>query len=62
MGTLENRIDIIKRFFPKKRALKKVSKKRIKEVERLLNYIPLREFNYNKPVEVLKNNSVALLG
>jgi len=54
-GTVENRIGVIRRFFPKKTDLRKISTKRIKEVERLLNYRPIRKFNYNNPIEVLKN-------
>jgi IS30 family transposase len=37
-GKVENKIGVIRRFFPKKIDLRKVSEKRIKEVERLLNY------------------------
>ena len=36
-GTVENRIGVIRRFFPKKTDFRKVSNKKIKEVERLLN-------------------------
>jgi len=61
-GTVENRIGVIRRFFPKKTDLRKVSDKRIKEVERLLNYRPIRKFNYNNPIEVLKNKCFALMG
>ncbi|TLP77234.1 IS30 family transposase [Maribacter sp. ACAM166] len=59
-GTVENRIGIIRRFFPKKTDLRQVSVKRIKEVERLLNYRPIRKFNYNNPIEVLNKRCVAL--
>lgn len=61
-GTVENRIGVIRRFFPKKTDLRKVSINRIKEVERLLNYRPIRKFNYNNPIEVLNNKIVALMG
>lgn len=61
-GTVENRIGVIRRFFPKKTDLREVSTKRIKEVERLLNYRPIRKFNYNNPIEVLNNKVVALMG
>jgi IS30 family transposase len=60
-GTVENRIGVIRRFFPKKTDLRKISVKRIKEVERLLNYRPIRKFNYNNPIEELKNKCVALM-
>jgi IS30 family transposase len=39
-----------------------VSTKRIKELERLLNYRPIKKFNYNNPIEVLNNKVVALMG
>nr|WP_156950102.1 hypothetical protein [Maribacter antarcticus] len=61
-GTVENRIGVVRRFFPKKIDLREVSVKRIKEVERLLNYRPIRKFNYNKPIVFLKSKSVALMG
>ncbi len=61
-GTVENRIGVIRRFFPKKTDLRQIQCKRIKEVERLLNYRPIRKFNYNNPIEELKNKAVALMG
>ncbi|MGE0930845.1 IS30 family transposase [Peijinzhouia sedimentorum] len=61
-GTVENRIGVIRRFFPKKTDLRKVSAQRIKEVEKLINYRPIRKFNYNNPIETLKNKTVALMG
>lgn len=61
-GTVENRIGVIRRFFPKKTDLREITDKRIKEVEKLLNYRPIRKFNYNNPIEVLNNKVVALMG
>ena len=61
-GTVENRIGVIRRFFPKKTNLNLVTNQRIKEVELLLNYRPIRKFNYDNPIEVLKNKCVALMG
>jgi len=61
-GTVENRIGVIRRFLPKKTDLREVSIERVKEVERLLNYRPIRKFNYNNPIETLKNKTVALMG
>ena len=61
-GTVENRIGVIRRFFPKKTDLRKIPDKRIKEVERLLNYRPIRKFNYNNPIEVLQRKCFALMG
>ncbi len=61
-GTVENRIGVIRRFFPKKTDLRKISDERIKEVERLLNYRPVRKFNYKNPIEVLQEKCFALMG
>jgi IS30 family transposase len=59
-GKVENKIGVIRRFFPKKIDLRKDSEKRIKEVERLLNLRPIRKFNYHNPIEVLKTNVLQL--
>jgi IS30 family transposase len=48
-GPVENRIDIIRRFSPKKTDLREVFETRIKEVERLINKRPIRKFNYISP-------------
>jgi len=61
-GTAENRIGVIRRYFPKKTDLRKVSETRIKEVERLLNYRPIRKFKYRNPIEVLLVKGFALMG
>ena len=60
-GTVENRIGVIRRFFPKKTDLRKIPLKRIKEVEKLLNYRPIRKFNYQNPIEKLKNERVSII-
>jgi len=61
-GTVENRIGVIRRFFPKKTDLRKVSINRIKEVEILINNRPIRKFNYLSPLQTLKNRCVAFMG
>jgi IS30 family transposase len=61
-GTVENRIGVLRRFFPKKTDIRNITAKRIKEVEKLINYRPIRKFNYNNPIETLKNKTVALIG
>ena len=61
-GTVENRIGVIRRFFPKGTDLRKVTNIRIKEVEKLLNYRPIRKFNYRNPIETLQNKCFALMG
>ncbi len=60
-GTVENRIGVIRRFFPKKTDLRTISKERIKQVELLINNRPIRKFNYLSPIETLNNKFVALM-
>jgi IS30 family transposase len=60
-GTVENRIGVIRRFFPKKTDLRNISKERIREVELLINNRPIRKFNYLSPIETLNNKFVALM-
>lgn len=60
-GTVENRIGVIRRFFPKKTDLKLVNENRIKQVEYFLNNRPVRKFNYLSPIQVLKNRCVAFM-
>jgi transposase, IS30 family len=51
-GTIENRIGVIRRFYPKKTDMSRVTQKEIKTVERLINNRPVRKFNYQTPLEV----------
>jgi IS30 family transposase len=60
-GTVENRIGVIRRFFPKKTDLREISEKRIKQVELSINNRPIRKFNYLSPIETLNNKFVALM-
>jgi len=50
-GTVENRIGVIRRFFPKGTDMTKVHWNTIKSVERKLNNRPVRKFNYLSPKE-----------
>jgi IS30 family transposase len=61
-GTVENRIGVIRRFFPKKTDLREISKSRIREVEKLINNRPIRKFNYISPIQKLKTRCVAFMG
>jgi IS30 family transposase len=64
-GTVENRIGVIRQFFPKGTDLRGVSDERIKTVERHLNNRPIRKFGYLSPIQqTLKYRaaSVALMG
>ena len=60
-GTVENRIGVIRRFFPKKTDLREVSNERIKQVELSINNRPIRKFHYLSPIETLNNKFVALM-
>ena len=59
-GTVENRIGVIRRFFPKKTNLNFVTEKQVEEVELKINNRPVRKFNYNTPNIVLKQK-IALI-
>ncbi|MFN8165446.1 MAG: IS30 family transposase [Bacteroidia bacterium] len=50
-GTVENRIGVIRRFFPKRTDFKTVENKQVRKVEKSLNNRPLRLFNYASPNE-----------
>lgn len=61
-GTVENRIWVIRRFFPKGTDLRKISEERIKTVEEYLNFRPIRKFEYLNPIQQsLKHRAVALI-
>ena len=53
-GSVENRIGIIRRFFPKKTDFTKVSSDRVKEVEEMINARPMRMFKYASPQDKYK--------
>ena len=55
-GTVENRIGVIRRFFPKSTDMSKVHHNTIRSIERKLNNRPVRKFNYLTPIE--KKNSI----
>lgn len=61
-GTVENRIWVIRRFFPKGTDLREISTERIKTVEQYLNFRPIRKFDYLNPIQQsLNHRSVALI-
>jgi len=61
-GTVENRIGVIRRFFPKGTDMRKVHHSTIKSVERKLNNRPMRKFDYLTPLEKKKSiRKVALI-
>lgn len=51
-GTVENRIGVLRRFFPKKTDFTKVTISDISEVEVKLNNRPMRMFKYASPKEI----------
>lgn len=53
-GSVENRIGLIRMFFPKQTDFTKVSPAEVKAVETLINNRPLRMFNYKTPNELYK--------
>lgn len=61
-GTVENRIGVIRQFFPKGTDLRDVSEQQIKAVERHINNRPIRKFDYLSPIQqTLKYRAVALM-
>ena len=61
-GTVENTIGLVRRFFPKKTDFAKISKNRIRSVERWLNHRPRKCLGFHTPAEVFKSSAVALTG
>lgn len=51
-GSVENRIGLIRLFFPKQTDFARVSSARVKQVENLINNRPLRMFAYKTPNEL----------
>lgn len=59
-GTVENRIGVIRRFFPKKTDLLLITKNDSKLVERKLNNRPVRKFTYLIPNQVLQQKTALI--
>ncbi len=59
-GTVENRIGVLRRFFPKKTDLRFINQAEITKVETKLNNRPVRKFNYLTPKQVLQRK-IALI-
>lgn len=59
-GTVENRIGVIRRFFPKKTDLTFVSQNDVRIIETKINNRPIRKFNYLTANQVLLNK-IALI-
>lgn len=50
-GSIENRIGVLRRFFPKKTNFSLVTKSEVKKVEQKLNNRPMKIFNFETPLE-----------
>jgi transposase, IS30 family len=59
-GSVENRIGVLRRFFPKRTDLSSITAKQIKDVENKLNNRPVRKFNYKTPNQVF-SEKIALM-
>ncbi len=59
-GTVENRIGVIRRFFPKKTDIRFVNEEQVKFVENKINERPIRKFNYLNAKQVLQRK-IALI-
>ena len=59
-GTVENRIGVLRRFFPKGIDLTRVTQHHVTKTEDLLNNRPVKKFNYLTPNQVLQGK-IALI-
>lgn len=59
-GTVENRIGVIRRFFPKQTDLTMITNEEVEKVEQLINNRPVKKFNYLTPNQVLQKK-IALI-
>lgn len=55
-GSVENRIGLIRMFFPKQTDFSLVTPQQVKAVEKLINNRPLRMFNYKTPNQLYGKN------
>lgn len=60
-GAVENRIGILRRFFPKKTDLSLISVAQLRQIENKLNNRPVRKFNYKTPNQLF-SEKIALTG
>jgi IS30 family transposase len=51
-GSVENKIGIIRMFFPKKTDFKLVDDQQVRKVQNIINQRPMRMFNYRSPNEI----------
>jgi len=60
-GTVENRIGVLRRFFPKKTDFTKVTARHVSRVEKMINERPVRKFNYKTPNAVFLQKLIVAL-
>lgn len=53
-GSVENRIGLLRRFFPKRTDFTSVTADEVKKVEKIINNRPVRKFGYQSPHEVFE--------
>jgi IS30 family transposase len=56
-GSVENRIGLLRRFFPKKTDFTNVTDEYVKTVEKMINARPVRKFHYQTPQQVFEQKS-----
>jgi transposase, IS30 family len=56
-GTVENRIGVIRRFFPKKTDFTEVTTAQVRRVEKMINERPVRKFGYKTPNAMFEKKS-----
>ncbi len=59
-GTVENRIGVLRRFFPKKTDLTNVTEQMVRDAQDKLNNRPVRKFNYKTPNQCF-SDKIALI-
>ncbi|MCA9377063.1 IS30 family transposase [Candidatus Nomurabacteria bacterium] len=59
-GTIENRIGVIHRYFPKGTDLASLSLRQIQQLEEKLNNRPMKCLNYLTPLQALRKEEVML--
>jgi len=55
-GSVENRIGLIRMFFPKQSDFSKISSREVKKVESIINERPMRMFNYKTPNQLYEKS------
>jgi transposase, IS30 family len=61
-GTVENRIGLLRQFFPKKTDFSKITHQEVRKVEKIINDRPVRKFGYKTPNEIfLRKARVAVI-